>query len=47
MAHLTLAVNISVRQMRHHCFVEQVLTTSVAPGPILKSYALNLPKACS
>jgi len=41
-AHLTLAVNISVRQMRHHCFVEQVLTTLSRTGANPQKLRLEL-----
>jgi diguanylate cyclase (GGDEF)-like protein/PAS domain S-box-containing protein len=41
-AHLTLAVNISVQQMRHHCFVEQVLGTLNRTGANPQKLRLEL-----
>ena len=41
-SHLTLAVNISVRQMRHHSFVEDVLTTLRRSGANPQKLRLEL-----
>ena len=46
-AHITVSVNISVRQIRHPGFVEQVLATLIAPAPIPRTSDLSSQRVCS